>query len=134
MLTKVDAAGRPPPASEVFSPSSVNCFSECEAKWFYRKVLQIPETRGAALGLGTAVHEAPGENFRQKIHTLEDLPYEGVRTVFRDSMAKQFDEIVLAPETTRTICGFAAKRWSACGSGASVADDNRLRAVRERLV
>ena len=83
---------------EVLSPSSLNAFSECEAKWYYRKVLQLPEERGAALGLGTAVHEALAENFRQKIETFEDLPVEGVQTIFRDAMSQQLDELVLSPE------------------------------------
>ena len=90
-----------PVASEipaVLSPTSLNCFLECSAKWWYRKVLQLPETRGAALGLGTAVHQALGENFRQKIETKEDLPTEGVTALFVDAMAAQLDEIVLQPD------------------------------------
>jgi len=79
----------------VLSPSSLNLYLDCQAKWFYRKVLGIPEKRTLALGLGTAVHEALGANFKQKIETHEDLPVEGVRTVFRDSFERQLDEVAL---------------------------------------
>jgi CRISPR/Cas system-associated exonuclease Cas4 (RecB family) len=79
----------------ILSPTSLNTFMDCSAKWYYRKVLQLPETRGAALGLGTAVHEALGENFRQKIETKEDLPTEGVTALFVDAMTRQLDQITL---------------------------------------
>lgn len=83
---------------EVLSPSSVNCYNDCEAKWFYRKVLHLPEARSAALGLGAAVHVALGSNFRQKIATFEDLPVEGVKTIFRDAMEAELDTIALAAD------------------------------------
>ena len=87
---------KPIDPAAVLSPSSVNQFAhDCQVKWFYRRVLGLPETRGAALGLGTAVHEAIGANFRQKIDTREDLPAAGVVAVFRDAWAKQLDEITL---------------------------------------
>jgi CRISPR/Cas system-associated exonuclease Cas4 (RecB family) len=83
---------------EVLSPSSLNCFQDCSAKWYYRKVLQLPEERSASLALGSAVHVALGENFKQKIHTHEDLPFAGVQAVFRDAFEEQLDGTVLAPE------------------------------------
>jgi CRISPR/Cas system-associated exonuclease Cas4 (RecB family) len=84
----------PPPDSEIpsrLSPSSVNCFGDCSARWFYRKVLKLPETRGAALGLGTAVHHALIENFRQKIETRVDLPAEDVRGLFVGALCDELD-------------------------------------------
>jgi hypothetical protein len=100
--TKVDAPAVVLPAgftqtevSEVLSPSSVNLFGDCETKWLYRKVLQLHEDRSAALGLGGAVHIAVGANFRQKIETGEDMPFESVRTIFRDEMERELDAIVL---------------------------------------
>lgn len=82
----------------VLSPSSVNTFFDCSTKWYYRKVLGLPETRGAALGLGTAVHEALAENFRQKIETKEDLPVDGVRALFIYGLVRQLDEITLTKD------------------------------------
>lgn len=79
----------------ILSPTSLTTFMDCSAKWFYRKVLNLPETRGSALGLGSAVHEALAENFRQKIETKEDLPTEGVTALFVDAFSRQLDSIVL---------------------------------------
>jgi CRISPR/Cas system-associated exonuclease Cas4 (RecB family) len=81
---------------ELLSPSSVNTFAhDCQVKWFYRKVMQYPESRGAALGLGSAVHAGLAENFRQKIETREDLATEGVIALFRDAWARELDTIAL---------------------------------------
>lgn len=91
-------AAAPSCVPDVLSPSSLNCFSQCEAKWFYRKVLQLPETRGAALGLGSAVHAALGENFRQKIETRADLPYEALRPIYLESFAREFDTVTLTAD------------------------------------
>ena len=74
-LRKETATPQPRPFSgtapldpcEVLSPSKVNQFAhDCQVKWFCRHVLKLPETRGAALGLGTAVHDAILENYRQR--------------------------------------------------------------------
>ena len=88
----------PPPASpwQILSPSSLNEFvGTCQVRWFYRRVLQLPETRGAYLGLGSAVHDALAENFRQKIETRRDLPAEGAVALFRAAWAGQLDQITL---------------------------------------
>jgi hypothetical protein len=80
----------------ILSPSSVNQFAhDCQVKWFYRRVLGLPEKRSAALGLGAAVHEAIGVNFRQKLETREDLPTEGVTALFRGALDKELDTIEL---------------------------------------
>jgi RecB family exonuclease len=82
----------------VLSPSSLNCFLDCQVKWFYRKVLGLPERRTLALGLGSAVHEALGANFKQKIETKCDLPLSAVKTVFRDSFEAQLDQVTLSED------------------------------------
>lgn len=90
-----------PGGSEIpprLSPSSLNAFTQCQAKWYARKVLRLPETRGGALGLGTAVHAALIENFRQKIETREDLDTDGVRALFIGAFTEQLDEIKLQPD------------------------------------
>jgi RecB family exonuclease len=89
---------KPLDPTAILSPSSVNQFNDCEARWFYRKVLELPETRGAALGLGAAIHQAITENFRQKLETKRDLPTEGVSALFLDAMNRQLDEITLAKD------------------------------------
>ena len=80
----------------ILSPSAVNQWAhDCQVKFFYRRVLGLPEKRSAALGLGTAIHEAAAANYRQKVDTREDLPTEGVLAVFHDALAKQLDQIEL---------------------------------------
>jgi RecB family exonuclease len=79
----------------ILSPSTLSTFLDCEARWYYRKVLELPEQRGAALGLGSAVHETIAENYRQKIETKRDLPTEGAVAVFMDAFTRQLDEIEL---------------------------------------
>jgi RecB family exonuclease len=85
----------PPPADSevpaILSPSSVNCFFDCSAKWYYRKVLKLPEKRTGALILGTAVHHALIENFRQKIETKQDLDWIVVRTMFHKNLLDQIE-------------------------------------------
>ncbi len=91
---------KPAPAAtelpSILSPSSINTFFDCSMKWYYRKVLRLPEARSSALGVGTAVHSALVENFRQKIETREDLPAEGVQAMFIDAFTEQLDTITLA--------------------------------------
>ena len=73
MATKTDPA-------PVLSPSQVRCFFECQARWWFKYGLQLPE-RNSSLALGLAVHQALEVNFRQKIETREDL--ETRRVLFR---------------------------------------------------
>jgi RecB family exonuclease len=83
---------------EVLSPTTVSGFQDCAARWWYRKVLELPEQRTAALALGSAVHEALAVNFTQKIQTGEDIATEGIAMVFRDSFAKQLEGAALAED------------------------------------
>jgi len=93
LMPKPPAAGSEMP--RVLSPSSLNTFLDCSARWYYAKVLRLPETRGSALGLGTAVHTALLENFRQKIETKEDLDYSGTRALFVHALCDELDVMKL---------------------------------------
>jgi hypothetical protein len=84
---------------EVLSPSSVNKFAYgCQVKWFYSKVLRLPEVRGAALGLGSAVHDAIVCNFRNKLVEGSDLPAADVQSLFRDCLKEQLDTVTLTAD------------------------------------
>jgi hypothetical protein len=94
---------------EVLSPSALNTFvHDCQVKWFYRKVLQLPEVIGGTLALGRSVHEAVAENYSQKIETKRDLPAEGVVAVCHDSLIQELDEAVLQK-------GESAAELKSCG-------------------
>ena len=85
-------------AANVLSPTQVRTFLDCSAKWWFRYGLRLPEPKTSSLTLGTAVHEALAENFRQKIETKEDLPVAGVLAVFRDRLDQELTDIDLAED------------------------------------
>jgi RecB family exonuclease len=87
-----------PPA--VLSPSQVNTFLECPAKWYYRYMLELPEAITSSLALGRAVDEAISYNFRQKAETREDLPASDVLQAFDYVFAEQIAEAQLAEGET----------------------------------
>jgi hypothetical protein len=87
-----------PPA--VLSPSQVNTFLECPAKWYYRYMLELPEAITSSLALGRSVDEALSYNFRQKAETREDLPASDVLQAFDCAFAEQMAEAQLAEGET----------------------------------
>jgi RecB family exonuclease len=87
-----------PEAANVLSPTQVRTFLDCSAKWWFRYGLRLPEPKTSSLTLGTAVHEALAENFRQKIETREDLDVCGVTALFRQSWSRQTEEAVFQPD------------------------------------
>jgi hypothetical protein len=92
-------APEPALVPEILSPSSVNKFAYgCQVKWFYSRVLRLPETRGAALALGSAVHDALLGNFRVKLDRGVDMPAADVVSLFGDFLTDQLDTCVLAPD------------------------------------
>ena len=80
------------------SPSQLSTWLDCQAKWMYRYLLDLPDLVSANLALGRAVHAALGENFAQKIETRIDLPTLGVEALFIDALARELDQAQLAPE------------------------------------
>jgi RecB family exonuclease len=83
---------------EVLSPSSLNRFSQCQVKWFYSKVLRLPEVRGAALALGSAVHDALLGNYRVKLDRGESMAVSDVVTLFGDFLNDQLEQCVLTAD------------------------------------
>jgi hypothetical protein len=84
--------------ASLLSPSQLNCWLDCQAKWYYRHVLNLPDVQGANLTLGRAVHAALAENFRQKIETKLDLPDTGVVALFVDAFESELPETTLSAE------------------------------------
>ncbi|MGA3257589.1 MAG: PD-(D/E)XK nuclease family protein [Bryobacteraceae bacterium] len=72
---------------ELLSPSQVNTFLSCAAKWYFRYALGLREPATGALALGTAFHSALAANFRQKIETKQDLPSETLQESFSEAFA-----------------------------------------------
>ena len=80
------------PSDEVLSPSQVRCFMDCQMRWWFKYGLKVPDPATGNMALGRAVHSALGENFAQKVETLEDLPTPGVLALFREAWANQRDQ------------------------------------------
>ena len=81
----------------VLSPSQVRCFFDCQARWWFKYGLQLPERKNSSLALGLAVHQALEVNFREKIETQEDLETTGVVIVFREAWMEQAPQTEFMP-------------------------------------
>jgi hypothetical protein len=75
--------------SPVLSPSQVRCFLDCQARWWFKYGLMLPEPKNSSLALGLAIHRALEVNFREKLETHEDLDTAGVVMLFRDAWMEQ---------------------------------------------
>jgi putative RecB family exonuclease len=58
------------------SPSRVNCYLSCSARWFYRYVERLPDPPSGSLVRGRAVHRLVNHWFRLKIDGLTPEPGE----------------------------------------------------------
>jgi putative RecB family exonuclease len=69
---------------EVLSPSQVNTYLTCPAKWYFRYLVGLAEPATGALALGKAFHATLAANFRQKIVSGRDMQATEVRAVFTE--------------------------------------------------
>jgi len=67
---------------EILSPSQVNTYLTCPAKWYFRYLVGLSEPATGALALGKAFHATLATNFRQKLATGCDLKPTEARGVF----------------------------------------------------
>ena len=85
----------------VLSPSQVRCFFDCQARWWFKYGLQLPERKNSSLALGLAVHQALEVNFREKLETREDLETTGVVCVFREAWMEQVPQTEFTPDESQ---------------------------------
>lgn len=69
---KTAAASAADPGTRL-SPSQIVTFRDCQARWWFKYGLNLPDPPNSNLTLGRAVHEAIALNFRQKIRTRVDV-------------------------------------------------------------
>jgi len=69
---------------EVLSPSQVNTYLTCPAKWYFRYLVGLTEPSTGALALGKAFHSMLAANFRQKMVSGCDMHPTEVRDVFAE--------------------------------------------------
>lgn len=103
MVARFDAPEKPQAVAvaepaRILSPSQVSTYLGCQFKWWARYGLGLPSPRTAALALGSAVHAAIAENYRQKIETKRDLAEAGVVAVYREAWGREFDGVELRDE------------------------------------
>ncbi len=75
---------------DVLSPSQASGFLSCSAAWAFKYILKLADPPTGARTQGSAIHEALGANFAQKIDTKRDLPAAGVQAIYR----KAWDDLV----------------------------------------
>ena len=78
-----------PETAQVLSPSQVRTFLDCQARWWFKYGLQLPDPKNSSLALGLAIHRALELNFREKLESHEDLETAGVVMLFRDAWMEQ---------------------------------------------
>ena len=69
---------------ESLSPSQVNTYMTCPAKWYFRYLIGLSEPTTGALALGKAFHGTLARNFRQKLSTGRDMETQELREVFAE--------------------------------------------------
>ena len=67
---------------EWLSPSQVNTYLTCPAKWYFRYLVGLSEPGTGALALGKAFHAALATNFRRKLTSRRDMEPADIRQVF----------------------------------------------------
>jgi CRISPR/Cas system-associated exonuclease Cas4 (RecB family) len=85
----------------VLSPSQVRTFLDCQARWWFKYRLQLPERKTSSLALGLAVHRALELNFREKLETREDLETTVVVMIFRDAWMEQAGQTEFTPDESQ---------------------------------
>ena len=67
---------------ELLSPSQVNTYLTCPAKWYFRYLVGLSEPATGALALGKAFHGTLARNFRQKMSTDRDMESGALSEIF----------------------------------------------------
>lgn len=85
----------------ILSPSQVRTFLDCQARWWFKYRVQLPERNTSSLVLGLAIQRALKLNFRAKIGTREDPDTAGVVMIFRDAWMEQTGQTEFTPDESQ---------------------------------
>src|SRR6516225_4171885 len=80
---------------ELLSPSQVNTYMTCPAKWYFRYLLGVSEPATGALALGKAFHGTLARNFRQKVSTGRDMENGALAEAFNAEWSTALSEAEL---------------------------------------
>jgi putative RecB family exonuclease len=83
-------------ASDVpyLSVTQLKMYLRCPLQYFFRYVCHLKVPPGSELTLGRSVHEAIGDNYRQKITSAKDLPFGDVADIFSTRWEAEAKETV----------------------------------------
>jgi hypothetical protein len=98
----------------ILSPSQARCFLSCQARWWFKYAVKLPDPINAKRALGNAVHRALETNFRAKLDTKEDLSSAEVVEAFESAWDAEvetavFDEDDVVDELAGTGRGLVTK-------------------------
>jgi len=98
----------------VLSPSQCGTFMDCEAEWYFKHFLGLPDVKDAKRAQGSAMHRAIEANFRQKMETKQDLDREKFLGIYaaawaEESIDARFPEDESREEIERTGAVLAQK-------------------------
>lgn len=80
-----------PELATLLSPSQVGCFTDCQARWWFKYGVRLPDPKNANLALGIAVHESLGLYFRARMEGVDDLEPADIAAVFEHAWARQLE-------------------------------------------
>lgn len=70
--------------ANALSPSQVETFLRCEALWYYKHALQLPDSKSAASAIGFAIHDVIANTLRAKHEDGELPPLETAMEFYND--------------------------------------------------
>ena len=89
----------------VLSPSQVSTWNDCQFRWWAKYGLGLPDSRTAALALGTAVHYGIGSTWHNKLETGIDLPLETVIENYAGKWAEESAKVEFGPKEDKEAMG-----------------------------
>jgi len=87
---------------ELLSPSQVNTYLTCPAKWYFRYLAGLTEPATGALALGKAFHATLATNFRRKLTGGRDMEPAEVQEVFEQEWVLASDHAELRDDEDAT--------------------------------
>lgn len=87
--------------ADLLSPSQINTWRDCQARWYFKYVLGLPEQSSPALALGTAVDTAIKATWHHKLDTGIDLPVTDLIEIFAATWLQESAEVQFTPKQNK---------------------------------
>ncbi len=97
--------------AHALSPSQATTFLDCAARWYYGRVLKLPDPANGGLALGRAIHTAAAAVMRGKGANAGQLPeYAAALEIFDSAWANELEQAELAPDEERIALADTGRR------------------------